>query len=208
MTPYEIDLELGKEYKVNTTKGKIIELLRSTERPFIESLINHMENNGFFTAPCSSQFHLCKDGGLSEHSLNVFNMMHSTAADTGFLFRKGNVDKIEDSIIISALLHDLGKMGQFGKPQYTENYLVSGVRSSKKPFETNKTLLSVPHEIRSIQIASQYIELTEEESFAILHHNGMYSALKYELQGKETPLQMLLHFSDMWCSRVIEKEVK
>jgi len=186
-------------------KETIKKLLWSTGREGIENLITHMEDNGFFTAPCSSQFHLCKEGGLAEHSLNVFKMMHSIAADTGFLF-KGDKDKIRNTIIISALLHDLGKMGQFGKPQYIENYLVSGKRSDKKPFETNKLLLPIPHEIRSIQIATQFIELTEEENFAILYHNGLYADLKYAYSGHETALSMLLHFSDLWCSRITEVE--
>jgi len=183
-------------------KDKIIELLLSTERKGIENLVQHMEENGFFTAPCSSQFHLCKEGGLAEHSLNVVTLMFDIAENLGFK------EEDKNNLIISGILHDLGKMGQFGKPQYSENYLASGKRSDKKPFETNKNLLPVPHEIRSIQIASQFIELTEEENFAILMHNGMYSDLKYQLQGKETPLQMILHFADMFCSRVIEKEEK
>jgi len=185
-------------------REKIIELLRSTERPFIESLINHMDEGGFFNAACSSQYHLCKSGGLAEHSLNVYTTMNNMAVSLEVY----DTIKFQDELILTSLLHDLGKMGQFGKQLYVENYLASGELSSKKPYTTNKLLLSVPHEIRSIQIASQFIELTEEESFAILYHNGMYGDLKYQLQGKETPLQMLLHFADMWCSRVIEVEVK
>jgi hypothetical protein len=53
-------------------------------------------------------------------------------------------------------------------------------------------------------IAERYISLTEEEEQAILYHNGLYGVFKYEISGKETPLYMLLHFSDMWASRVIE----
>jgi 23S rRNA maturation-related 3'-5' exoribonuclease YhaM len=54
-------------------------------------------------------------------------------------------------------------------------------------------------------IASKFIELTEEEEFAILYHNGMYVSSGRDIQGKERPLQQLLHFSDMWCSRFVEK---
>jgi 23S rRNA maturation-related 3'-5' exoribonuclease YhaM len=184
-------------------KNQIIELLRSTERPGIENLINHMEEIGFFTAPCSTQYHLCKEGGLAEHSLNVYLYMRNTAAGIGYY------DPLTDSsnsIIITSLLHDLGKAGQYGKPNYVPNYLKGGKVSEAKPFETNKDLLAVPHEIRSIHIASQYIELTEQESFAVLFHNALYGDLKYAYTGKETPLSMLLHFSDMWCSRVVEVE--
>ena len=42
-------------------KEKIEELLRGTKRAGIEELIKHMEENGFFTAPCSTRFHLAED---------------------------------------------------------------------------------------------------------------------------------------------------
>lgn len=184
-------------------KSKIIELLMSTEREGITDLIKHMEDNGFFEAPCSSQYHLCEVGGLAAHSLNVYDTMFDMICNVA-TFRY--IEESNESITIVSLLHDLGKMGQYGKKNYTPNILKSGEISKTKPFETNKDLLPVPHEIRSIHIASQFINLTEEEAFAILHHNGLYGDLKYQLQGKETPLQMLLHFADMWASRVIEKE--
>lgn len=105
-------------------------------------------------------------------------------------------------------------MGQFGKPNYVPNMLKGRAtkanpnpepyQSEKKPFITNPELLSVDHEIRSIQIASQFIRLEEEESYAILNHNGMYSNLRYAYSGKETPLNLIIHWADMWAARVIE----
>ena len=74
------------------------------------------------------------------------------------------------------------------------------------PYTSNPELMYVDHEIRSIQIISQFIDLTEEENWAILMHNGMYGPFKYEIQGKETPLYLILHMADMWASRVIEDQ--
>ena len=37
-------------------KEKIKELLLSTGRKGMDKLIEHMENEGFFTAPCSTRF--------------------------------------------------------------------------------------------------------------------------------------------------------
>ncbi|BCK01634.1 HD domain-containing protein [Anaerocolumna chitinilytica] len=180
----------------------IISLLNNTNIPGIEKLINWMKINGYFTSPCSGQHHLSKEGGLAEHSLNVFEYM--------CCFWKATNSKIDfNSIVITSLLHDLGKAGQYGKPNYVENMISDrkgGFKQSEnKPYVTNPLLLSVPHEVRSIHIASQFIQLTEEENWAILMHNGMYGEFKYTLQGKETPLYLLLHFADMWCSRVVEK---
>lgn len=197
-------------------KEKIIELLLSINRPGMDKLIEWMESNGFFTAPCSGQHHLCRVGGLAEHSLNVYNTMIDIICNSE-TFRY--IKESNKSIAIVSLLHDLGKVGQFGKPNYIENLVKDGrvtkaepeqkyKISDTKPFTTNPSLLYVPHEVRSIQISSQFIELTEEENWAILMHNGLYGDFKYSIQGKETPLYLILHFADMWCSRVVEKEEK
>ena len=196
-------------------KQKFIENLRfaylSTGRDNkgFNELIEALDQGGFFTAPCSTQYHLCKEGGLLEHSLNVEKIAIGLAIHLGY--------EPIGSVSVAALLHDVGKMGQFGKANYVPNFVKDGKPtksepiqkfkiSESKPYASNPNLLYVDHEIRSIQIASQYIDLTEEESFAILYHNGMYSNLKYALNSKETPLQMIIHFADLWCSRVIEKE--
>lgn len=185
---------------VYETREKIAELLLNTGRVGMGNLIVYMDDNGFFTAPCSTQFHLANAGGLAEHSLNVYEIARSLVPQLDM-----HMKIPKDSLIICTLLHDLGKCGQFGKPEYTENLLKSGKRSESKPFEKNKELLPVDHEVRSVAIASQFIQLTEEEQFAILMHNGLYGTFKYGLQGNETPLQMIVHFADMWASRVLEK---
>ena len=175
----------------------IIKLLESVKRDGIDELIGAMEQGGFFTAPCSSDKHLCVEGGLAKHSLNVYSLMVD--------MDKGLESKLPiDSIIICGLLHDLGKMGDYGKPNYTENILKSGQVSSAKPYSTNKDLIYLAHEIRSAMIAERYISLSEDEEAAILWHNGLYGQFKYDIPGKETPLYMVLHWADMWASRVIE----
>lgn len=195
-------------------KQRYIDLLMSTEREGMGNLIAWMERNGFFEAPCSGGHHLAKEGGLLEHSMNVLNVLQ----DMSFLLCTGPAgltEEQQDSIILCALLHDLGKCGDHGKPGYVPNMVKDGrptkaepeqkyKQSESKPFEVNKDLIPVDHEIRSVKIASKYIELTEEEELAILWHNGLYGNFKYQIQGKETPLYLLLHFADMWASRIVE----
>lgn len=178
-------------------KDKIKELLKQTERAGIEDLIEWMENNGFFDAPCSSKYHLAQPEGLAEHSLNVFRA--ALDLSKALYAEKITFDFI-NSIIICSLLHDLGKAGQFGKPAYIENE-----DPANGAYRSNKELLYVPHEVRSVAIASRFIELTEEEQFAICYHNGLYAELT-SFKGNETPLLLILHFADMWAARVIEKE--
>lgn len=182
-----------------SVKDKIIDLLKSTEREGIDRLIEAMEQGGFFTAPCSTDKHLSRKGGLAEHSLNVYSAMVDIDAGLG-------ADLPDDSLVICALLHDLGKMGDHGKANYVENILKSGERSSAKPYSTNRELIYLAHEIRSAMIAERYIVLSEEEEAAILWHNGLYGQFKYDIPGKETLLYLVLHTADMYASRFMEKE--
>ena len=181
----------------------IRDLLKITNRAGIDELLKWMDENGFYNAPCSGRYHLAKPGGLAEHSMNVLRIAVSLACELyvekGKLLPKG----FADSIIICSLLHDLGKAGQYNKP----NYLKTINDPENRPYETNKDLLYIPHEVRSVVIAQQFIELTEEEQFAILYHNGLYGELQ-AVKNHETPLYMIMHFADMWASRVIEKEEK
>ena len=178
------------------------ELLRSTHRKGVEDLIGAMETGGFYEAPCSGAHHLSKPGGLVEHSLNVFNAARALNAAWG------RPVEDQETLIVTCLLHDLGKMGDHGKPNYVEKVLKDGSRSKAEPYTTNKDLVYIPHEVRSVMIAERFIKLKEEEEQAILFHNGLYSDFKYEIPGKETPLFMILHFADLWCSRVVEIEGK
>lgn len=179
--------------------------LLKTKREGMIDLLSYMEDVGFLKAPCSAGNHLCEKGGLLKHTVNVMK----TAEKIGVcLYGGSEYNKIHDSVVIAAALHDLGKCGQFEKPEYVPNILASGKPSDSKPFKRNPELLNVPHEVRSVAIATMFIDLTEEEQHAILYHNGLYGPLKYEIQGNETPLYMLIHWADMWASRVLEKGEK
>lgn len=182
-------------------KQYVRDSLLSTKRPRMEDLINYMTECGFFEAPCSSQFHLASKFGLVHHTRNVME----TAEKIGVTLLGGaEYNKIQESVIIAAGLHDLGKMGQFEKQLYTPKLLKDG-SVGKVPYEQNKELLPVDHEIRSVAIASMFIDLTEEEQFAILYHNGLCGTVgRYSLQSHETQLYLIVHTADLWCSRFLE----
>lgn len=177
-------------------KNRFNELLLSTHREGMEDLIAYMELNGFYTAPCSTKFHLSCEKGLLMHSINVYNKMVS------FYNSQTEFTTDQHSIAIVSLLHDIGKC-----EQYVPNILKSGQQSTSTPYETNKDLHLINHETRSLIIASQFIKLTNDEQYAILYHNNQYTPTGYTIKGKETPLMLLLYYADLWCSRVTEKEM-
>lgn len=194
--------------RMEFVKGEITSLLISTGREGVEDLISVMEEMGFFKAPASSGGgrHSAEEGGLAQHSLNVFK----TAAKLAYVLLgpiERNTKEMRDGLTIVSLLHDLGKCGDYGKALYVPNILMSGKQSDAKPWERNKDLLPTPHAFRSVEIANRWIDLTEDEAFAIRYHDGLYdreTGAMAVIPGHETKLLMLLHWADMWSSRVIE----
>ena len=58
---------------LKANKARCLELLRSTGREGMEDMIIELEKMGYFTAPASSYYHLNVEGGLVQHSLNVYD---------------------------------------------------------------------------------------------------------------------------------------
>jgi 23S rRNA maturation-related 3'-5' exoribonuclease YhaM len=171
-----------------------------------DRLIHFMENEtSWMNAPASTKHHLCREGGLLEHSINV--------AETMLKIKAAIAPEISDeSCVIVALLHDLGKVGMPGRPQYLVNEPSEKQKKyGYKPdypyrFNSELTYLSVP--IRSIYLALQYISLTEEEVQAIVYHDGQYVEDNRSCATHEEPLTLLLQYADSWSGFVIEKEKK
>lgn len=189
---------MEQEVRVETIKEDIIKALQRTKRDGIDDLISYMEEIGFFTAPASGGNHMACEGGLAQHSFNVYKTAMNIA---GIL--KLDTDLV-NSVIIASLLHDLGKCGDYGKQMYIPNKLKSGKLSTAKPYKRNTDLLAIDHATRSIKLATLFIDLTEHEEFAIRYHDGLYETANYGVKGNETPLYMIIHFADLWSSRVLE----
>lgn len=87
--------------KVMANKENFIEILRSTGRPGMESVIAHLDTTDFYTRGGGG--HHTQAGGLVQHSLETYRIMRSLA-----WFQKS------DSIAIVALFHDMGKIDYGG----------------------------------------------------------------------------------------------
>jgi hypothetical protein len=187
---------------VNVRYEKLKEIVKERKEQFDE-LIAFMENEtAWLTSPASTKYHLCEEGGLLKHSINV--------AETMLKIKNAIAPDISDeSCVIVALLHDLGKVGMPGRPQYlinepSEKQMKYGYKPDY-PYRFNKelTYLSVP--VRSIYLAMKYIDLTEEEVQAIVYHDGQYVEDNRSCATHEAPLTLLLQYADSWSGFVIEK---
>lgn len=68
--------EMNKNEQMNFFK----ETLLKTEREGMEDLLDFMDDLGFYTAPASGGNHLCKDGGLFEHTVNVMRLAEKSVS--------------------------------------------------------------------------------------------------------------------------------
>jgi len=152
--------------------------------------------------PASTRFHLCRENGLLEHSVNV--------AETLIRLKNTLYPLIEDeSCVIVALLHDLGKVGMPKEPLYLKNKPTENQRRAgygptyPYSYNTSLTYLSVP--IRSLYHALPFLTLTEEETQAIAYHDGQYVDDNRSVAKNEAPLTLLLQYADNWCGFVVEE---
>ena len=182
---------------------KYLKSIVSERKEQFDRLISFIEKETtWLTAPASTKYHLCKEGGLLEHSINV--------AETILKVKAAIAPEITDeSCVIVALLHDLGKVGMPGNPQYIRNEPSEKQKMyGYKPdypyrFDSELTYLSVP--VRGIYLALKYISLTEEEVQAIVYHDGQYVEDNRSCATHEKPLTLLLQYADSWSGFVIEK---
>jgi len=190
-----MDKELRDRY--NALKAKVIKRASG-----FTSLLEFIETDTtWLTAPASTRFHLCREHGLLEHSINVAEIL--------IRIKNELYPVIEDeSCVIVALLHDLGKVGMPGQPLYLKNQPTERQRRAgygpTYPYSYNNSLtyLSVP--VRSLYLVLPYIDLSEEETQAIVYHDGQYVEDNHSVAKNEQPLTLLLQYADNWCGFVVE----
>lgn len=176
-------------------KQRFIDLLRSVDRPGIDSLVGYIENEtDFFTAPASSQYHGAKEGGLVEHSLAVYE--HLVRLTDQFL-----AGYKPETLIISALLHDLCK-ANFYKVDYRNKKNEHGIWE-KVPYYAIEDQLPLGHGEKSVMIIQRFIRPTVAEVMAIRWHMGSFGASDYATTQSLSnafnmyPLTVALHMADL-----------
>ena len=123
----------------------------------------------FFTAPSSTRFHGAYEGGLVEHSLNVYECLkdYLNRPRTKELY---GMDYTPETIAVTALLHDICKVG-FYAVDYRNAKNEQGVWE-KVPYYTVRDTLPYGHGEKSVYMIQSFMRLTRDEAFAIRYHMG------------------------------------
>lgn len=184
-------------------KNRYIELWQSVERDGVKELLDWLETTDFYTAPCSTRFHLSREGGLLEHSLNALDCLVKHPASEG---------QSLESMTISALSHDYAKIGFYS----IEMKWRKDVNNQWEQYPAYVVKDSWPfgHGEKSAVLVNRFIKLKPAEWMAIRWHMGGFTPgiQDYSLSQamseafKNYPLAVLLHMADMEATYLLEKE--
>lgn len=199
-----------------TAKEEFISIYNENiKRPGADKLLDFLMKSDFFTAPSSTHYHGAYEGGLVEHSVNVYHCLkdYLSRPRTKELY---GMDYSEETIAIVALLHDLCKIDLYKTELRNRKNDETG-KWEKYPVYTINDTLPYGHGEKSVYIISGYLygenRLTREEAFAIRWHMGFSN-----VQGADTntvgkalemyPLALALSVADMEASYFIEGSTK
>jgi len=169
-----------------TNKERFIDIFTNkVKREGADKLLEYLETSDFFTAPASARFHSSYEGGLLDHSLNVYDCLVSylaseRAQNFGFNYS-------DESIAIVALLHDLCKVGVY-KKGFRNVKDEKGMWQRVDTFEFDDQL-PYGHGEKSVYIISGFMRLTREEAFAIRYHMG-YSSEREDPRNVSAAFEM------------------
>lgn len=166
-------------------------------------VLKWLDLTDFYTAPASTRFHGSYEGGLCEHSLNVYNVLK----DLNTLF--GTRLKA-DSMALCALFHDVCKANFYKLvPRNVKDK--DGKWTTKDVWEVDDKI-PLGHGEKSVLLIQRFMTLELHEMLAIRWHMGGFdSAVKggdYSLSKAQdmSPLVTLLHVADLISTNILEKK--
>jgi hypothetical protein len=178
---------------------------QNIKREGADKLLEFLEKSDFFTAPSSTRFHGSYEGGLVQHSLNVYHCLkdYLSRPRTKELY---GMDYSEETIAIVALLHDVCKVNFYTVEMRNKKNDATG-QWEKVPYYAINDTLPYGHGEKSVYIVSSYMRLTREEAMAIRWHMGFSGIEDKNTIGKALemyPLAFALHVADMEASYFLE----
>ncbi|MBO5091653.1 MAG: HD domain-containing protein [Clostridia bacterium] len=195
-----------------SARDKFIQIFKSKiKREGADKLLDFIcsPSSDFFTAPASARYHSAYEGGLCEHSINVYECLVAYL-DRDVAREKYKLNYSEETIAIVALLHDLCKMNIY-KVSYRNAKNEQGVWE-KVPYYEFDDSLPYGHGEKSVYMISPFMKLSREEAFAIRYHMG-FSNTENQMATNNVskafemyPLAFALSTADMEATYYLESE--
>ena len=168
------------------------ELLASVDRAGIDKLMSYIRNKtDFYKAPASTRFHLACEGGLLQHSLNVYDCL--IAKKESPVWKPVLAEIPDESLIIMALLHDLCKTNFYAEGTKIQKTYDPEKVAAAEPWQRKHDKmgdyiweavkiyqiddqLPLGHGEKSVMLIQCYIRLTMQEVMAVRWHMGFSEA--------------------------------
>jgi len=164
-------------------KAKILEQLNNVKREGMTELIGWLNSTNFFTSPASARFHLCRKGGLAEHSWDVFWKLRELYLEIEEIdqpMAPGQKPLIvtEENIIIAGLLHDVNKVDLYKPTRPGSRFKYYCDKQHPKG-----------HGELSVKRISNFIPMHDIEKYMIRFHMGIYGTFEMDDYCAEYPLK-------------------
>ena len=187
-------IEIYKKYITREGADKLLEYLLSPA-------------SDFFKAPASTRFHGNFEGGLCEHSLNVYHNLKDYMERERVKNEFNLNGYTDETIAIAGLLHDICKVNVY-KKGFRNVKDDNGVWQRVDTFEFEDPL-PYGHGEKSVYIITGFMKLTREEAFAIRYHMGFASTEDARNVGsafEKFPLAFALNTADMEATYFLESK--
>lgn len=162
-------------------------------------------NSDFFTAPASTRYHSAYEGGLLDHSVNVYECLRDYLARNKVRDEFG-LSYSDETIAIVSLLHDLCKVNVYRVSTRNVKDPVTGQWKPMPYYEFDDNL-PYGHGEKSVYVISGFMRLTREEAFAIRYHMGFSNEEDARNVGKAFelfPLALALSIADTEATYFVE----
>lgn len=162
--------------KIIANMRAIKKLLCNVNREGIENLKKFLDESDFFTAPASTKYHLAEEGGLCQHTINVYKRLRK-AFELRAQETSGTNDldvQLKESLIIVAVGHDLGKVNYYKKAERNVKNKETGLWETV-PYYTIEDNFPLGHGEKAVILLQQLgIILTNDEILALRWHMGAF----------------------------------
>lgn len=176
-------------------------------RPGSAELLDYLEHHSdFFEAPASTRFHLSYEGGLVEHSLNVYYCLKAYMERERVREAYG-LAASDETIALVSLLHDVCKTNCYKKS--FRNVKDESGKWQRVPSYDFSDPMPYGHGEKSVYIISGFLRLTREEAFAIRYHMGFAGTEDPRNVGDSFrlfPLAFALSTADMEATYFLENQ--
>ena len=191
-----------------SAKEEFIEIYTSNiHREGADALLDYLEHKSdFFTSPASARYHGAYEGGLCDHSVNVYHCLRDYLSRARVQELYG-LEYSEETVALVALLHDVCKVGCYKSG--TRNVRGSDGKWTAVPTFFFDDPLPYGHGEKSVYIVNGFLRLTREEAMAIRWHMGFSGGEDKGLVGQafqKYPLAFALATADMEATYFLEQE--